>query len=227
MSARTRRRPWLSIVLLALGAIATVALVLAWRGLASDDMALVEALVAGDPVSARVELARGGSPDARVDNGEHAGKTALMLAARMGDTVLVEAMIHAGAELDADNGRGGTALMYAATAGHLDTVDVLLRAGADVTRSAGNGWSALTLAVAKDHGEVVDRLIEAGADPDHPDVYRWTPLMRAAEQDNVQMMQRLLRHGADPSRTNDQGLDADAVLSLARSGLHVPSPQDG
>lgn len=188
---------------------------LVWHAARPDDEHLLRALVDGDIAAANALLDRGASIHARVGEGEHAGKTVLMLAAQSGDPVLVDRLLRAGAEPDQDNGRGGTALMFAATQGHTGVVAVLLEAGADLDRQASNGWTAVMLATAKRHRDVIEVLAAAGADLDRADVYGWTPLMRAAEHGDTGTHDLLLALGADPARRNDQGLDAHDIARQA------------
>lgn len=188
---------------------------LAWTVARQADEQLLRSLVEGEATAAHALLDRGASVHARVGDGEHRGKTALMLAVQTGDAALVERIIRAGARVDQDNDRGGTALMYAATRGDSAVVARLLEAGADPDRQASNGWTALMLATAKGHHGVIGQLAAAGADLDLADVYGWTPLMRAAEQGDAAAQSLLLELGADPGRRNDQGLDAADIATRA------------
>lgn len=195
--------------------------VLAWQAFRPADEQLLRALVDGDLAAAHALLDRGASVHARVDSGEHRGKTVLMLAAQSGDPGLVERVLRAGADVEHDNGRGGTALMYAATRGHAAVVARLVEAGADLDRQAANGWTAVMLATAKGHREVIGQLAAAGADLDRADVYGWTPMMRAAEQGDSTTQSLLLALGADPGLRNEQGLAAD---DIARQVAAQPAP---
>lgn len=73
--------------------------------------------------------------------------TALIDAAKKGDTALVRDLLSKGADLNAkDRLFGWTALMWAATKGHADTAESLLDAGADVSVKEKNGWTAAMMA---------------------------------------------------------------------------------
>lgn len=88
-------------------------------------------------------------------------------AARAGDLVAIEALLDAGAEVDAPTEYGATALLFAAGQGHLEVVRRLLAAGADP--NARDGFydaSPLTWAGYNGQVEVVLALLEAGADPE-------------------------------------------------------------
>jgi hypothetical protein len=70
-------------------------------------------------------------------------ETLLHFAARSGEADIVTALLHAGANVDAQDFLGITPLMLAASYGHSDVVDLLLRAGADAEKRDRNGESAL------------------------------------------------------------------------------------
>ena len=83
-------------------------------------------------------------------------------AAANGDTATVQALLDAGADVNAKNNEGVTALMWAAGVGGTDAVQVLLDAGADVNAKHKSG-TALVWAQKKGHTEVVEILKKAGA----------------------------------------------------------------
>ena len=72
-------------------------------------------------------LAAGADPNAP---GWGYGETALTFAALNGDTASVEALIAAGAEVDAETTGGRTAAMMAEALGHAEVVERLAQAGA-------------------------------------------------------------------------------------------------
>ena len=77
------------------------------------------------------------------------GETLLMTAARTGDVPTIEALIQAGAEVDATESRGGqTALMAAAAVNNGAAIAALLDAGAERDlREASGEFTALGFAV--------------------------------------------------------------------------------
>ena len=126
------------------------------------------------------------------------GQTALMWAAASNNTATVEALIEAGADVQARTkykppfvtpavGRaaernsdvtrqaGFTALMFAVRAGAIDTVKVLLKSGATVNDTLSDGASVLVVAVASTHYDLADYLLDQGADP-NAQGNGWTPL---------------------------------------------------
>jgi ankyrin repeat protein len=75
-------------------------------------------------------LAQGAELDAR----DHAGATALMLAAARTKPGMLRGLIAKGAAVDAVDAGGVTALMRAAELGRIDGVEALMKAGADPSR---------------------------------------------------------------------------------------------
>lgn len=91
------------------------------------------------------------------------GQTALMSAAAEGHTKVVERLLAAGADINAQMETKMTALMFAAQDGHLDTVNLLVARGAglNVHRDR-DGVTALSLAESMHHSLVAQRLRESG-----------------------------------------------------------------
>lgn len=87
-------------------------------------------------------MSRGGSANERRSD----GTPALVLAARRGDVAAADALIEAGAEVDAGDRQGRTALMHAVERDWTDVARVLLTFGADPGRVSGDGTTALELA---------------------------------------------------------------------------------
>ena len=83
------------------------------------------------------------------------GKTALILAASLGETELVRTLLQAGAEVNLRNAKDGTtALMWAANTGAMATVRLLLEAGARADLKAHDGWSAVEAARSAGHEDI-------------------------------------------------------------------------
>lgn len=74
------------------------------------------------------------------------GQTALMLAAKNGDLLIMDLLIRSGVQIDKQDARGETALMKAAYYGQTMAVDMLLARGADASIRSNSGDSALELA---------------------------------------------------------------------------------
>ena len=80
-----------------------------------------------------------------------------------GHTAVVELLLAAGADVDAESNIGETALHYAAAYGHADVVELLVSAGANVNAQDKDGWTALFWASFKGYVAVVELLLASGA----------------------------------------------------------------
>src|SRR5205085_4514458 len=94
----------------------------------------------------------------------HGGETALMTASRTGRVGAVQALLDAGAKVDAADRRGQTSLVWAAADGHAAVVEALIRAGADVHARLKSGFTPLLFAAREGRTEVVRVLLRAGVD---------------------------------------------------------------
>jgi ankyrin repeat protein len=85
-------------------------------------------------------------------------------AVKAGDVRALEALLDAGADVDAKDEHGQTALMNAARDGHTPVVRLLVERGADLNHTAKFNLSALMLAVINGRDAIVGVLVDAGAD---------------------------------------------------------------
>lgn len=135
---------------------------LAVRG---DDLDIFEAAVTGraDLVRSHLArdpgLARAWSPD---------GYTALHYPAFFGGVDVAEALLAAGADIEAvsRNAMGARPLHSAAAGRHLDVSRLLIERGADVNASQHGGFVPLHQAAQHGDGELAEVLLAAGADRD-------------------------------------------------------------
>lgn len=142
------------------------------------------------------------------------GETALHLAAKYGQVLMVEVLLEAGMEVNIPDLDGNTILHLAADYGSGILVQALLSAGADPTRANKRGETALHLAVKYGQTSLTKSLLEAGAETNANSKNGYTPLMllaggRAEISENAAM---LLKAGADPSLKNKRG---ETALHLA------------
>ena len=143
------------------------------------------------------------------------GSTALMWAARRGDSHALSLLIQANASINSQNRFESSALHYAARYSDLHGVEILIKASANVNHVNSLGYSALHfLAFSKDPmiGEIVDCLATAGAKLEAKNYYGLTPLGICVQRNTVQAVCALLDNGA-----NINVLDGDGDSLLMQS----------
>ena len=168
--------------------------------------ALIEAIQA-DQHAAVVMLLREAGVSANAHDAE--GFSALHIAAETASLETTEALVEAGAELNARGPEAGrTPLWLAAAADHEPGVYGLIRAGAVVSLSESGGTlrTPLHAAVDADAWFAVRLLLQAGADPYAPDSAGDSPLAKAAAK-------------------NETEPTAMFRLALAGRGGEIPRPQ--
>lgn len=124
------------------------------------------------------------------------GKTALMVAAKLGDKTFARSLVAAGSDINARTVTGGTAFMFAVLGDDIDLARWFRTLGADVHVQGTNGWTAVTIASAKGFTDTLEWLLEIGADGRVPDVYRFTPLMRAVDNNHLSTARLLIDKAA-------------------------------
>lgn len=97
---------------------------------------------------------------AKVDARDLAGATPLMIAAGLGSSLVVDALMHAGANVYTVDSTGATCLHHAVRGapGHAAIVRALVKYGADPAAVTSGGQSVLDLAHHTGDGEVVSAL---------------------------------------------------------------------
>ena len=139
-----------------------------------------------------------------------AGYTPLHWAAIRGNWEPFEALLDAGAPVNAVGADGGTPLHWACHHDRPDMIRLLLDAGAD--HSISNRWGRTPLHVASRRGcdLLVSLLLSRGADPNAITKEGWTPLHVALKAAHPNVVKLLLQGGADPERKDGEGkLPAD------------------
>lgn len=89
-------------------------------------------------------------------------ENALHLAARNGYTAAIEALLKAGADVNALEGTHSTALMYAAYYGHLEAADMLIKQGAELNMHDQGGHTALYWANFRNQSDIAALISAAG-----------------------------------------------------------------
>jgi ankyrin repeat protein len=126
------------------------------------------------------------------------GTTALHWAVRYDDTMLVERLIKAGANVNAANRYGVTPIVLACESGSAAVVEHLLKAGVNPNATSSLGETALHTCAHTGNVEAAKALLTRGAKVDAGDSWRGqTPLMWAAAQGHAAMVRVLVEAGAD------------------------------
>jgi quinoprotein dehydrogenase-associated probable ABC transporter substrate-binding protein len=130
---------------------------------------------------------------AKIDVVSADGLTALAIAAQNGKFKAAEALVGAGADVNAPVAKGGyTPLMLAAISGSTDLTGALINHGAKVNATNPGGLTALMISAANNHPRVAELLLKSGADPDARSEDGRTALS-IAQANNDEGMVRLLQ----------------------------------
>jgi ankyrin repeat protein len=140
------------------------------------------------------------------------GSTALLFAARSGDTESTRLLAAAGADVNDKLANGMTALVVAAQSGHPAVGIELLKAGADPNAAEG-GYTALHAAVLRGSLELVKALLTHGANP-NLEMTKGTPVRRNSE--DFELPKTLI--GATPYLLAAKFLEPDIMKALAAGG---------
>eukprot|EP00281_Chroomonas_sp_CCMP1168_P021765 CAMPEP_0206221394 /NCGR_PEP_ID=MMETSP0047_2-20121206/5390_1 /ASSEMBLY_ACC=CAM_ASM_000192 /TAXON_ID=195065 /ORGANISM="Chroomonas mesostigmatica_cf, Strain CCMP1168" /LENGTH=351 /DNA_ID=CAMNT_0053644123 /DNA_START=107 /DNA_END=1163 /DNA_ORIENTATION=- len=162
--------------------------------------------------------------------GQVGGPTALMMAAKSGQTDVVRFLLEKGANVNLRNNEENTALMLAADGGHTDIVRSLLENGAQVDMKgewsmggvrvqSGEKGTALMLAARKGYSEIVSALLEKGANVDlQSSPSGWTALILSAEDGHTEVVGALLMHGENGAKVDLRTTDGGTALLWAVRG---------
>ena len=147
--------------------------------------ATVKQLIASSPAAVNERCGKG-------------GEFALMHAAKLGHTAIVQALLEASANVNLLCYGGRTALMWAARNGHTSVVLALLQASpsASVDLQSNVGFTALMYAVWYGHTAIVRALLAASANVDLQSKLGYTALMAAAWNGHTAIAQALLKESA-------------------------------
>ncbi len=126
-------------------------------------------------------------------------------ATRRGDLKAVEALIAAGASLEAKDGLEDPLLVIATKQGHRQLVEWLLKQGADADTKGCSGRTALHCAAAAGDSALVRVLHAGGASLRVVDGDSATPLHGAAEAGHTAVVAFVLAQGADANARDRQG----------------------
>jgi ankyrin repeat protein len=130
---------------------------------------------------------------------ESGGRTALHASCAECKADLVEALLSAGADHDAQNGNGETPLQVAVREEADDVARLLIESGADPDIQSEDGETPLHIAVREKAEDIAHLLIENGADPNLSSRKGETPMHAAVEKGSIELLGKLLGSGGDPS----------------------------
>lgn len=169
-------------------------------------------------------LAHGIDPDTALPEDE----TALMTAARAGDVATLDALVGAGADVNAREGwRGQTALMWAAAENNAAAIRRLLDAGAERDATSQDGeFTALKFAVRGGAIDATRALLDAGADVNQTMADGTSLLVLAVTNAHYELASVLLDYGAD-ANADAQGWTALHQIAWSRRwnmGFNLPGP---
>lgn len=166
------------------------------------------------------------------------GATALHWAAHWDDLEIAEALIAAGADVNAANELGATPLQLACINGSAAMVSRLLARGARANDAVTTTGATALMACARSGSvEAVRALLAHGALPDAAETFKeQTALMWAVAENHPQMVHALLEGGANARARSKSGftamlfaaqqgnLESAAILLAAGADLNEPAP---
>ncbi len=143
---------------------------------------------------------------AKINAPSSSGSTPLYFAVANHLTAVAEALLSAGADIEAGGhtdatGAHYTPLIAAACSGDMAMVELLLAKGARIERASNNGDTALMAAAKYEHPDIVKLLIAKGANVKAAGPKGHTALIYAAYNGRLENMKLLLAAGADPMAT--------------------------
>ena len=145
------------------------------------------------------------------------GKTPLMRAAALGHTDMVDLLLLAGADANAQaTDDGSTALHEAAGVGQIQSAETLLRAGAAIDATDNSGRTALHRSASSGERDTVLCLLRAKAAREVPDSNGVTPLHAAVRSGSEETVKLLLRARCSVQTKNSDG--ETPLMSAVDSG---------
>ena len=138
-------------------------------------------------------------------NTEHNGYTSLMMASYKGYSKIVELLVNAKADVNAQADDGTTALYLACCYGRVKIAITLLNANANPSMAKNDGCTPLMVATEKGYNDIVKLLANAKADVNAQADDGATALYIACQNGNIQTALILLNANADPSIARKDG----------------------
>ncbi|XP_049944824.1 ankyrin repeat and KH domain-containing protein 1-like isoform X2 [Schistocerca serialis cubense] len=136
-------------------------------------------------------------------SGEEKGRR-LIHAAKEGAVEELQALLKAGADVEAMDGNMETALHWAAKQGHVEVARRLLEAGAEVEARNDRKSTPLQMAAERGHAAMVQLLIASNADVNAKNQYESTAMHYAAEHGHAEIVNTLLEARAEVDARNEK-----------------------
>ena len=133
---------------------------------------------------------------------------------------IIEALIKAGADINAKNKDGNTALHWVSECGHADVVKLLINAGADINAKNKDGDTALHRVSERGHADVVKLLIKEGAKVGVRNKEGEKPLSRAVDNGHTKVVNMLLDKDKDSSQGGPESSLSILVQTISNS-MHI------
>ncbi len=154
-----------------------------------------------------------------VNETDHDGNTAILLAAIHGQIDITNYLIEKDAYINHENKKGNTALMQAASHGYLSIVKLLKEKDAFINAMNNDGVTALQLAAANGHTEIVRYLISQGADVNACDLAGNRALSLAAKGGHLDIVKLLVAAKADVNAIDKAGNTPLSTLAMQKHAL--------
>lgn len=143
-----------------------------------------------------------------VDTRDENGKTALMLAAWIGDAKLVASILAMGADVNLEDRLGSSVLQFASKQKNIEVLNLIAHSGVDLDKKERDGYqqSAIFTPAKVGNIPVLTFLLDAGANPDITDKFKMTALQWAAQEGKTESIKLLLKYGAEVNTRNNKGI---------------------
>ena len=129
---------------------------------------------------------------------------------------VIKSIADAGGEINKKNDDGATPIFWAASRGRHEEVTLMLQLGAEVDVKDTDGWTPLHCAAAKGFTEVVKTLMENGTDGNEADNASLTALHYASFRGHHETVKLLLENGVKVNATD--GTNLTAICGAANAG---------
>jgi ankyrin repeat protein len=161
---------------------------------------LILAAESGDAKVAQTLLEKGADLNARAEEGEFKGLTALHIAATKGHLDLVKALTEHAAQTDPLGPDRKTPFLMAFEKGNKEVMELLATSGANINAKGELDNPALITATRNQDPEMVRFLLEKGADPNAEGAFFKTALDYAVKLGNLELARLLIDSGANINR---------------------------